>query len=537
MSIDNGYILPNELLQAILLLLDFESFYHASRVCAVWRDAALSAHILRRQVQGVPFLRDSEFLKDAEGFEVEVLYNQICRKNLIGLRSKTTFTCSTPELSAATIGSGSIFVRSSSHSGPKYATLQGMTLSLYTSPASTTSTARNEHEAKAKPHQITLSPTIYPSPKTVQKLLSQGQTSAFFSSRSFASLQVGVSNCGELAVVALGVNVHVYPLKKQSSGEDGEQRHAEVAISSDVTDSVRSVEFVENDQLLRVEVDGREGGYVRYLGFRKCSCSKDNRSRSSESKSAAVSVSSEMKLKYWTVALRRVHLDSRSIEDGLGREISTRGMRLLPPFERRRKSNNEAMDGHCTCRSETNFFTLLRQPGCKNVYAVGTVYTPANAPAEVRITQQIPSRAVTPADIKSHFQFQAVSTEVRSPSPSPDGFEPISGFQHLDRFGEVNLPQAHCLDPILTVSNDGRVLGIYEQPHGQTKSAVYLCMRDDGDDVAEHDKDASVEAWPFVLSTVVQNVHSLRISAEGDAKGYIVDAGSQRHSMQWKLCR
>ncbi|KAL4967699.1 F-box protein [Aspergillus stella-maris] len=516
MSIANGYILPNELLQAIFLLLDFESFYHAARVCRLWRDAALNLHILRRQVQGVPCLRRSDCLKDADGSEVEIIFNRICRKNLIGLRNKIESTSLTTESSAAQIGS--IPVRSRHAGGLKYAKLQGMTLSLYT-------------PSKAEPQQITLSPSLYPSPETVQKLLSQGQTSAFFSSRSFAQLQVGVSGCGGLVAVALGVNVHVYILKQQDGEQDGKQKHTEVTISSDITDSVQRVEFVEEDQLLRVEVDGREGSYVRYLGFRKCSCS--NRMRSRE----PVSVSSEMKLKYWTVALRRVHLDSRSIEEGLGRGISTRGMRLLPPRTRQpQEIEDDNVDVQCRCRSETNFFTLLRQPGCKNTYAVGTLSTPTNAPAEVKITQQIPSRAVTPADIKSYFQFQPVLREGRSPSPSPDGSGPGSASQPLDRFDEANLPQAHSIDPLLTVSDDGKVLAIYEQPHGQTKGAMYLCSRDD-DNHMENKEKASVEAWPFVLSTADQSIHSLWMAADRDGQGYIVQAGSQRHEMQWKLRR
>ncbi|KAL4948854.1 hypothetical protein BDW69DRAFT_175674 [Aspergillus filifer] len=395
--------------------------------------------------------------------------------------------------------------------------------------------------SKPEAQQITLHPSLYPSPETVQKLLSKGQTSAFFSSRSFASLQVGVSGCGGLVAIALGVNVHVYLSKSGlEAGAEGEQGHAEVSISSNITDSVRSVEFVDNDQLLRVKVDGREGSYVRYLGFRKCSCL--NRTKSAE----PVSVSGEMKLKYWTVALRRVHLDSRSIEEGLGGGVSTRGMRLLPPAPQRPQQENEDENVHCTCRSQTNFFTLLCQPGCKNIYAVGKISTTANAPSEVKITQQIPSRAVTPADIKSYFQLQPVLREGRLPSPlpsplssplsTPDGSSPGSGSQQLDRFDKMNLPQAHCLNPVLTVSDDGRVLGIYEQPHGKARGAIYLCWRDD-DSQKEDSEKASVVAWPFIVSTVDQSVHSLRVTAGRESEGYVVDAESQRHSMQWRLCR
>ncbi|KAL4941186.1 hypothetical protein BDV06DRAFT_6766 [Aspergillus oleicola] len=518
MSIYNGYLLPNEILQAIILLLDFESFYHASRVCRLWRDAALSLHILRQQLQSVPCLRDSSRLQSASEHKLRDLYAQTCRTNLIGLRNNITFTTVTSESTAAQISS--IPVRS--HHGPLFVRLQGMTLSLRTSSAIPT--------AKSDTRSITLSPKIYPSPETVQQLLSQGQTSAFFSSRSFATLQVAVSECGGLIAVALGQKVHVY-LLQSGWGTEREQQHAEVTISSNVTDSVRSIEFEENNQLLRVEVGGQEGNYVRYLGFRKCRCSNNTRS----SGTGLVSVSGEMKLKYWNVALRRVHLDSRSVEEGLGGGVSTRGMRLIPLRRPQQpKTKNGSENAPCTCRSETHFLTLLRRVGCKNIYAVGSISNSNNNGMIAKIIQEMPSRAVTPQDLKSYFQLQPVLREVKSPSPSPDG----AGYsQQLDRFDDATLPQAHCHDPVLSVSDDGQILAIYEQPHGQARGAIYLCLRDDEDDSVKGARDASVVAWPFVLSTLDQGVDSLRVSVDQDTRGYTVEARSQRQSIQWRLCR
>ncbi|KAL4924072.1 uncharacterized protein BDV17DRAFT_275531 [Aspergillus undulatus] len=515
MSIQNGYLLPTELLQLILSFLDIESFYFATRTCKLWRDAALNTPtILRRQLQKVPSLQKSLQLQTATARDLNSLFRRTCRRNLIGLRTNIK-QCTIERKPTSTTRTGDIPVRSRNASD--LARLNRTKLSI-------ASTSNQPSSAKAREGTLTLNPTIYPSPETVQQLLSQGNTNAFSKSKSFARMQVAVSGCGELVAVRLGQKVHVYLLQPQSGGKEQEQQHAEMPISSAITDSIQSVEFDSDDELLRCEIDGHEGSYVRYLGFRKCRCRQGiTAAGSSASASASVSVCGAMKLKYWRIALKRVHLDSRSIEEGLGGATSLRGIRLVPP-PRQRGNNENDKTRVCTCRAETHFFSLFRRGNCQRFYGVGCISNDGG----VKITQEIPTRPLSPLGSHTNDNHRTV--------PGLAGIESRTGVcssaPRCDRFGLVNLPQSNVHDPILDVSEDGDILAICEPPHGQSEGAIYVCACEPGS--AEADSKAPA-AWPFVLSTLDHGLDSLRVTSSGDTGGYIIDAQSECQMTEWRL--
>ncbi|OJJ07000.1 hypothetical protein ASPVEDRAFT_46385 [Aspergillus versicolor CBS 583.65] len=465
--------IPPELLQSILLLLDFDSFHCASRTCRTWRNAAQSAHLLRHKLQTVPGLDLSLHTTQQD---LKRIYQHVCRRNLIGIRNGVQF--STPESSICSSGKiGSIPVRS--RHGVQSAHVRGMTLVL--DPSASAGLA-------GKGREVQLSPSIFPSADAMKRVMEYSTHGrAFFSARSFARLQVALSDCGNLVAVGLGQKLHVYLLTQMGKQRQNQVQHVEVNVSDSILDSIQSVEFAEGDEVLRCEVDSVEGSYVRYLGFRKCSCT-----------GLKASLSAALKFKFWKVALRHVYLDSRDVEDSLGDGMSLRGMRLVKSPRR---------PGECTCRAGKYFFAMFRPGTCENKYAVARISS-----GGVDVIQRIPAR---------RMQFTSY-LETRTP---------LQGHSSdADRWDLENLPLAHCHDPILNVSDDGKILAVFEPPYGQAHGVIYLCS---GDSMYWGDVKTASQAWPVPLCSLDHDLDSLHVSLDGT--GYVVGAGSQRHTMQWRL--
>lgn len=273
---------PQELLQSILLLLDFESYHCASLTCRTWRSAAQNAHLLRHKLLSVPGL---ELTQNTTHEELKRLFQRVCRRNLIGIRNGVQFNTWLESSISSTARVGRIPVRSRHGGQAQSARVRGMTLIL----DSPSSSGLGVSMSVSKGNQVQLSPSIFPSADAMKAVMGHNTHSrAFFSARSFARLQVALSDCGGLVAVGLGQKLHVYLLQSQSrlgkqAGKQAQQ-YVEVDVSDSILDSVQSVEFEENDEVLRCEVDSVEGSYVRYLGFRKCSCTSPKSSLSAVQK-------------------------------------------------------------------------------------------------------------------------------------------------------------------------------------------------------------------------------------------------------------
>lgn len=484
-------IFPPELLQSILLLLDFESYHCASLTCRTWRSAAQNAHLLRHKLLSVPGL---ELTQHTTHEELKRIFQRVCRRNLIGIRNGAQFTTSLESsISPTSTGRiGRIPVRSR-HGGQSTARVRGMTLIL------DTSTSSGLGMSMLKGSHVQLSPSIFPSADSMKAVMGHNTHSrAFFSARSFARLQVALSDCGGLVAVGLGQKLHVYLLQSQSrigkqAGKQAQQ-YVEVDVSDNILDSIQSVEFEENDEVLRCEVDSVEGSYVRYLGFRKCSCA-----------SPKASLSAAQKFKFWKVALRHVYLDSRDVEHSLGDGMSVRGMRLVKSPQRPGEE--------CTCRTQKYFFALFRPGTCENKYAVGRI----SSDGVVDVIQRIPARRM---QFLTSYLETGIAVSVGDCSDS-------------DRWDMENLPLAHRHDPLLNVSDDGKILVVFEPPYGQAHGVIYLCS---GDSAYWGDETAS-QAWPVPLCSLDHDLDSLGVSLDKETGGYVVDAGSQQNMMQWRLQR
>jgi hypothetical protein len=482
MSLKCGLPVPLEILQAILLALDLESFYLASLACSLWRRAALSPAILRRQLLTVPALADLRgLIRNATSEEIRALYRRVCRENLIGYRNGIEYTETNTAKDRST-RIGDISVRSPT--GIFSAQLRGLTLTLDSSPGLWTCKAR----------EIQLSPTLYPGADTVKQIASHAQMRSFFRSRSFARMQVAMSRCGGLVAVALGQKVHIYVLKPEK------QQHVEVEISDSVLDSIQALEFTDDDELLRCEIDGVEGSYVRYLGHRRCRCHQQSKVRGSKPASTP-----GQRIRYWLVALRNVYLDSVDVERRLGGGASLRGMRAVKAPAPRGEE--------CTCRSTKYFFALLREGSCQGRYVVGRVF----GDGIVDIVQQIPTRQV--------------STYAETVDETA-GAGAILLATRFGRWDARNLPTAHSPDPILCVSDDGKILAVFERPHGQSQGMIYICSAES--DWSGGDIFGTSVAWPFALCALDTELGSLSVS-RGDDWGYIIAAQSQGLVMQWRL--
>ncbi|KAL4865892.1 hypothetical protein BDV12DRAFT_199757 [Aspergillus spectabilis] len=235
MSRLNGYILPIELIQATLLLLDIDSFYLASLTCGLWRDVALSAHILRCQLKAVPAGVLPRSLLDiaTTPYQLRSLFRDVCRHSLIGVRSKITYQ-SAKSKSQRTSHVGDIPIRSH-RQGLQFARLQRLALSLHGSAETT----------KARDAQ--LSPAIYPSPDAVPQVWSHNYSQRVFRGRASARFQVAISKCGDLVAVELEQKIHIYLLQ---SGKVVQMRYAEAEVSERILDSIQSLEFTDNDEFI-----------------------------------------------------------------------------------------------------------------------------------------------------------------------------------------------------------------------------------------------------------------------------------------------
>jgi hypothetical protein len=486
MSLKTGLPIPFEILQAILLALEFESFYFASLTCSLWRSAAVNTAILRQQLLTVPALAESaNLLRDATPQEIRTLYRRVCRENLIGFRKGIEYTETVPSKDPST-RIGEIAVRSPN--GVFSAQLHGMTLSLDTSPGLLST---------GKSREIQLSPTLYPTPDTVKQIASHAQMRSFFRARSFARVQVAISQCGGLVAVALGQKLHIYAMKSEK------MQHLEVEATESVLDSIQTIEFTDGDELLRCEIDGVEGRYVRYLGHRRCRCHQRGKIRGSKPV-----ITPGQRLRYWLAALRNVYLDSEDLERRLGGGVSLRGMQVVKAPSRRGEE--------CTCRSTKYFFALLREGSCEGRYVVGRV----SSDGVVDIVQQIPTRRTPtyPGTLDNEMP----------------GLGERSFGMKLDRWDARNLPMAHSPDPLLRVSDDAKVLAVFEPPHGQSQGEIYICSAEstspDGADI-----DIFV-AWPFALCALDTELDSLNVLRDDDDNGgYVVSAQSQEQAMQWRL--
>ncbi|KAL4817771.1 hypothetical protein BDW67DRAFT_25905 [Aspergillus spinulosporus] len=477
----NGYPLPIELLQEILLFTDLQSFFSASWTCKVWQRVALSSYVLRRQLNTLPTLTKAD-IEQATPQELRLLFHRVCRQNLIGLRNNISFG----KVEETVVRGRSDIVVRSQH-GCQYAQLCGMTFILKTSTSIS--------------HEVQLSPTIFPPADAVRQLLGCSHGSAFWT-RPFARMQAALSPCGQLVAVALGQKVHIYLL-----GDSMDVRSVEGTIGDNVLESIQRIEFV-GDSLLRLEVEGPEGLSVRYLGYGECQCRE---CPSHVIKEAA----GTQRLEYWKSALQQVYLDSRVLEQRLGDGTSVRGMRLFNMPSRRND------DRSWSCQDEKHFFGLFRRSLRENSYAVGRV----DKNGTVHITRQIPTGRPSWA----RAQPEANTAELSVPS---------NPALRWDRFDPDNLPLAHCYDPLLAVCDDGKILVICEPPHGSANGAVYMCSGEMA--CSNPDEIGFFEPWPFVLGHFDlgpsdQGLYSLHISRNTYTGGYVLNAHTEHQRMQWHL--
>ncbi|KAL3456153.1 hypothetical protein BJX64DRAFT_271163 [Aspergillus heterothallicus] len=492
MSLSNTTsLLPLEILQAILIFLDFDSFYLASLTCRIWRNAALAPAILRRQLLTVPALSESaDLLRSSTLHELSNIYRRVCRDNLIWIRSGIQVTQKIHVADQAK-RIGSVPVRSR-HGSLQSAQLRGLTLTLDSSPGVTA----------IKTREIQLSPTLYPSAETVRQTTNHARTRSFFGARSFARMQVAVSACGGLVTVGLGQKLHIYAVQVQS-GKQQQQQNIELEVTDSALDSIQGVEFTDNDELIRIEVDGVDGRRVRYLGHRRCRCYQPMKVREPRPV-----ITAGQRLRYWLVASRNVYLDSTHIESRIGGGVSLRGLQVM------NISHRGGDEVACTCWTEKYFFALLRDGSCEGRYVTGHISSEGN----VDFIQAMPTRRI------STF-----------PEIVHDAAGLHSSCMRLDRWDTRNLPLANSPDPLLSVSGDGNILAVCEPPQGQSQGTIYICSADAS--FRSCDRFKGSVAWPFALAGVDHELDSLTISKDEDTGGYTVAAQCQEQLLHWRLHR
>ncbi|KAL5335779.1 hypothetical protein BJX70DRAFT_374153 [Aspergillus crustosus] len=253
-----------------------------------------------------------------------------------------------------------------------------------------------------------------------------------------------------------------------------------------------------------------EGGYVKYLGRPRGGASTVRR----DMYWMRTYTSGFDKVRHWKNALSEVYMDSRRIEEsfrgGLGLSISLRGMRLMStPSTQFGVVEDQDQGEKCKW-----FFALLREGPCDNRYVVGTISTDES----VQIIHQIPTRQTG----------TMYSLEEKTPVLVDSG-------QRVDRWDSSNLPTAHCHDPSLAVSGDGRILAIFEPPHGHVQGALYI--RSTQSLYSEIDCDGRVTSLPLLLSSPEHDLDSLSISLDTAERVYVVSAQLGQQTVRWSVER
>ncbi|KAJ5191528.1 uncharacterized protein N7498_010513 [Penicillium cinerascens] len=325
--------------------------------------------------------------------------------------------------------------------------------------------------------QLTLSPSIFPRPGEVSKAQQW-----FCSGGQAARYQIALSGKQDLVAVALGNKVHIYSVGVGLTSED----HVECAFQGTSLNWAQSVEFAESDTLLRCEINRGGATVVQYRGF--------------GTKSTGASLSG---LEYWQTALSNVYLASDTVPriDWFG----LRGVRLLPCTGNHPENPSRPRSGH------PQSFVAIMQRGNQTSYGLCSQSSDGNA---------------------------AIAWEVAYQNKSTD--EQVA-MKDDPRWNPAKLPLGQCHKTILAISDDARLLAIFEQPSNTRPGALYICSLHTHEMTEKPVPAKIVRRWPLLLGILEHNIIGLRVIRQNSLdcgkpkQMYTVEAQSYGFNFGWSL--
>ncbi|PLN85441.1 hypothetical protein BDW42DRAFT_182963 [Aspergillus taichungensis] len=499
--------LPVEIIQSILQQLDVESYHAARSTCQGWRYAASAPCMLSRVLQQTPVLKPPK-ASSLTGAEWNRYFDQIARINLLSYRTNVRKT-----VSKQTFPSGykTSNVQASSSNGHITVDLGGARLRVY-----------DNHQA---PWEFPVVPSLYPPGKSIYgNLIKKAKAPYIPINERYAKYCLAVSSRGDILAVALGKKIQIYSLRRGDdtiratpveytlNQTDKVFRFAPRATFEDTDGVVKSLEFTDDDALLRVCIDRETTSYrpsrVRYLG------------------NPDLALNGNPDRSYWQASLNHIYLDTVALALDLAshdarhrarhdnRRCFLRGLRLLPSSFHIHSQHRHLHNHHCyhTRRmSRTDmtirYFIAALQTCLVDGYAIGSILNASYPAGKVQIHRVIPSRYYIPEPLAAGPYSQIPQSYNNDNNMTPTGsslhytvprdqpFEffnpprpnpPTNTPPHPDtdpipdatpknlrlaipRWTHTNLPSATFSSPLLATSPDNRLAVIYEPGGSHTR--------------------------------------------------------------------
>ncbi|EYE95374.1 F-box protein [Aspergillus ruber CBS 135680] len=515
--------LPTELIQSILHFTDTETYHSARFTSRHWYNAASTPYMLRKALEQTPTLLPA--LNSLSETNWNTLFNQVSQLNLFEYRLRCLKTISKGDLPQGSTASTPL---ATSHDGKKIVVLKGSQITIH------------DHNDEEK-YELTLSQSLYPLWTSVCRALLEGGA-GYGANQGYARHRLAVSSRSGLVAVGLGKTIQIYNYRDPGSPVEYVLGQTETVFSSSSpapgpnyreTDGVvESLEFVDGDgdMLLRVGI-GKESNpnrtyRVRYLG---------DPSRSSQQQPS---------LYYWRQNLNRVYLDSVALATILPNndyKTALNGIHLLP------------QSPSTTSRS---FIAALKTQDVQG-YCIATVI-PSSSPLpddeeqQIIISHHLPSKTnyLTPSTHSPTSKARNTSDPINISLMDQTLNDKAVVTQNLltattDRWDSVHLPAVTARNPLISVSDDGQLLVVYEQGGGHSfrymaGGGLYVFSLDDSITRTGGSGEAKmVQPWPYLLDIVDVDVDGLKVAKSetgNGTNGYTVTATALNGQWVVKWC-
>lgn len=518
--------LPTELIQSILHFTDTETYHSARFTSRHWYNAASTPYMLRKALEQTPTPLPA--LDSLPEINWNTLFNRVSRLNLFDHRLQCHKTVTKGDLPQGNTTSTPL---ATSHDGNKIALLKGSQIAIHD---------RNYDRR----FDLNLSQSLYPFWTSACRALLEGGA-GYGANQGYARHRVAVSSRSSLVAVGLGKTIQIYDYKDPDNlGSPVEYLlgQTETVFSSSSpapgpnyreTDGVvESLEFVDRDEdmLLRVVI-GKESNpnrtcRVRYLG---------DLSRSTQQQSA---------FEYWRQNINRVYLDSVALAT------------ILPNNDYKTAFNGIRLLRQTSSTTSRSFIAALKTQEVQG-YCIATV-TPSSSPLPDDEEQQI--------IISRHLSSKTNHLTPSSHSPTskatnasdPTNISLIDQTlndravvtqnlraAHSNRWDSIHLPAVTVGNPLISVSDDGRLLVVYEQGAGHSfrymaGGGLYVYSLDDSTAGTGSEEKATVQPWPYLLDIVDVDVESIKAVKSETGNGmneYIVTATALngQRVMEWRF--
>ncbi|KAL4894050.1 hypothetical protein BDV59DRAFT_20489 [Aspergillus ambiguus] len=578
--------LPIEITQAILSYLDVESYHAVRQTCCSWRSAASAPCMLRKILQQVPASVPST-TSSLTTEEWNAYFSQVARLNLLGYRDHVEKAVGPRVLPEDCDASSTL---ATTPDGRTTILLKGAQTTVY------------DNKTNRCTLEFPLASSLYPHWTSVCRALMETRNpSRLAVNQRYAKHRLAVSSTAAFVAIGLGRVIQIYGLRDtddRSLPAEYVLGQSDMVFAStpgaeyeDTDGVVEALEFTDNDQLLRVAI-GKETTIhrptrVRYLGH------------------PTTATHGPPPLDYWRKHLNHIYLDSAALAVTLTDDdeyrSTFRGLRLLARGYQPH-SQHAGRRRHCAATekapppfsAEDRFFIASLQTGHTDSYCIGQLHPTQGT---VRIHRLFPSIYFRPGNSIPGARTEG-PPRLYPPVPATEREQHRMSYslcEVVSRWNAINLPSATFSAPLLAVSDDQRLLVVYEPGAGHSccivdGGSLYVYSMGDrsgpavyqpasvlplsptllsstsasasgsGSDASESETETIydrlqmtvanpfndsryeppdiVPSWPFLLDRTSMDIETLHVSSvpgKGVARSYTVTGHSGGEVVRWQL--